>query len=242
MDREGGFARLVKHLRPHGEVVTYDRRGYGRSASVPGERNIAAHIDDLLSIVGTEPSILIGHSLGGALALGLASREPSLVLGAAVYEPPMSWEPWWTGRTVDDSRRDPRSTGDVAEAFMRRFVGDERWDRLPQRIKEARRAEGDTLVAETVSLRAGRPWDPANIRCPVIAGSGGRSRDDFRRSARLIGETNADCRAVEITEAHHNAHAANPESFFEKLVRPLLTRLETGEWHQGTASPTPITG
>lgn len=230
MDREGGFARLVKFLRPHGEVVTYDRRGYARSLPAPGERDVAAHIRDLSDVIGTEPSVVVGHSLGGALALAVASLRGPIVRGVVVYEPPMSWEPWWTGRTVDDTMRSTRSSGDAAEAFMRRFVGDERWARLPERTKEARRAEGVALVAETTSLRVGRPWDPNLIVCPVMAGCGGRSRPDFRRSARTIGSMNSDSRFVELPEAHHNAHSASAETFFDELVRPLLKRLESGVW------------
>ena len=241
MDRGGGFFRLLKFLRPHGEIITYDRRGYAKSLLAPGDRNVATHVRDLRDIIGSEPTIVIGHSLGGALALAVASSGASNIRGVVAYEPPMSWEPWWTGRTVDDTMRSRSSSADAAEAFMRRFVGDDRWARLPDKTKEARRAEGTALVTETVSLRAGRPWDPESIECPVIAGCGGRSRPDFRRSARMIGRMNTDSRAVEISEAHHNAHSAAPERFFEDLVRPLLDRLDSGTWDDQLSEPPPIT-
>jgi pimeloyl-ACP methyl ester carboxylesterase len=241
MDREGGFFRLVKFLRPHGEVITYDRRGYAKSLSAPGDRDVATHVRDLRDIIGAEPSIVIGHSLGGAIALSVAGMHESNVRGVVAYEPPMSWESWWTGRTVDDTMRSTSSTADAAEAFMRRFVGDERWSRLPQRTKDARRAEGTALVAETVSLRLGCPWDPESIECPVIAGCGERSRPDFRRSARSIGRMTTDSRVVEIPDAHHNAHSASPERFFEDLVRPLLNRLDSGMWDDQLSDPPPIT-
>lgn len=232
MDREGGFARLTRHLRPLGSVVTYDRRGYGRSLGT-SVADVDRHVEDLVQLIGEIPTILVGHSLGGVLALAAATRPVAPVVGVVVYEPPMGWEPWWTGRTAQDSHREGRSDADVAEAFMRRFVGEERWNRLPVRTREARRAEGPALVAETVSLSRGRPWDPDLLRCPVMAGSGSLSREDFRRAAREIGDTNSDCRWVEIEGAHHNAHSTAPDAFHESLVVPLVHRLDTGGWESG---------
>lgn len=230
MDREGGFARLVKHLRPHGEVVTYDRRGYARSVSATGDLDVDAHIDDLRTVLDDRPSIVIGHSFGGTVALALSVRHPALVRGLVVYESPMSWEPWWSRDGGGSAAVEATTPEDAAEAFMRRFVGDERWDRLPQRTKDARRAEGRALRAETMSLRSGCPWAGSRIGRPLMSGAGGRSRDDFRRSARIVAESSVDGRMVVLAEAHHNAHSAHPETFHERLVLPLIRRVETGVW------------
>jgi len=230
MDREGGFARLVKFLRPHGRVTTYDRRGYGRSLSATGARDLAAHIDDLGAIIGDRPSIVIGHSLGGSIALGFATRVPHLVTGLVVYESPMSWEPWWSRDTGGAAAARAATPEDAAEAFLRRFVGDERWERLPQRTKDARRAEGGALRDETMSLRSGCPWGDRRLACPIVSGAGDRSRDDFRRSAEVVSSLSDDGRQVTLLNAHHNAHSADPQQFYEKLVKPIIDRIETGSW------------
>ncbi|MFN5603533.1 MAG: alpha/beta fold hydrolase [Actinomycetes bacterium] len=230
MDRESGFARLVKHLRPHGEVVTYDRQGYSRSLNAPGDRSISAHMEDLRTVIGPVPSIVVGHSLGGAIALGLAAESPGLVRGLVVYESPMSWESWWSkdgGGSVAARATTPE---DAAEAFMRRFVGRERWERLPQRTKDSRRAEGVALRAESMSLRRGAPWKGTRIECPVMSGCGEASRDDFRRSARIVSELSTDGRMVVLPRAHHNAHSASADDFYALLVLPLIRRLESGAW------------
>jgi len=192
MDREGGFARLVKFLRPHGRVITYDRRGYGRSVEAPGVRDMATHIEDLRRIIDDRPSIVIGHSLGGSIALGLAAREPELVTGLVVYESPMSWEPWWSRDTGGAAAVRAATPEDAAEAFLRRFVGDERWERLPHHTKDARRAEGGALQDETMSLRSGCPWGDRRLACPILSGAGDRSRDDFRRSAQVVSSLSDD--------------------------------------------------
>lgn len=230
MDREGGFARLVKHLRPHGEVVTYDRQGYARSLRAPGDRSLAAHMEDLRIVIGAVPSVVVGHSLGGSIALGLAASRPELFRGLVVYESPMSWEPWWSKGGGGSMAAGAATPEDAAEAFMRHMVGRERWDRLPRRTKDSRRAEGVALRAESISLRLGPPWKRAHLDCPVMSGCGAESRNDFLRSARIVSELSDDGRLVVMPGAHHNAHSSSPERFFERLVLPLIRRLETGSW------------
>lgn len=230
MDREGGFARLVRLLRPHGRVITYDRRGYGRSVGVVGAHDLGSHVDDLRGVIGDRPSIVVGHSIGGAIALGTTSLFPESVIGLVVYESPMSWEPWWSKDTGGSAALIADSAGDAAEAFLRRFIGHDRWDRLPQRTKDARRAEGPALVEETKSLRGGPPWGDRKIHCPLMSGAGGKSRDDFRRSARIVAALSDDGRHAELPDAHHNAHSSSPQDFHDRLVLPLISRIETGSW------------
>lgn len=71
----------VEHFAPRHEVVVLDLRGCGRS--VPGEAYaIEDHADDVAALcreLGLERPIVAGHSLGGMVAVELASRHPSLV-------------------------------------------------------------------------------------------------------------------------------------------------------------------
>ena len=52
-------------------------------------------------------------------------------------------------------RDDPEQ---AAEQFMRRLIGDDRWDKLPPTSREARRAEGPAMIGELSNLRAHAPW------------------------------------------------------------------------------------
>ena len=233
MDRQSGFARLVKHLREYGEVVTFDRRGYGRSRDVGGPFDIATHADDLAEVIGDRPSIVVGHSLGGVVALAAASRVGSVITGLVLYEIPMSWEPWWpkdSGGSIAASMTDQPS--DAAEAFMRRVVGSERWDRLPERTRAKRRAEGVALVGEMTSIRAGCPWTPSEVRCPIVSGYGRGGRPQFARSAEEITNSFPDSVLVPMDAARHNAHSTEPELFARVLVGPLLERLRSGSFRE----------
>ena len=146
-------------------------------------RDLTALLDELRAgragcTGGSSPPgsiVLVGHSLGGTLALNVAGTRPDLVDAVMVYESPLSWLPWWPQRSDDEvaaDRSDPRG---AAERFMIRMVGEERWRSLPESTRESRRSEGAALVAEMDSLPT-RAWvEPARIGCPVLVARGGEA-------------------------------------------------------------------
>lgn len=72
------FGWLAERYR----VVRHDLRGYGRSEPVAGD---FSHLEDLQVILRTveitEPVLVIGCSMGGALAMDFALEQPALVRG-----------------------------------------------------------------------------------------------------------------------------------------------------------------
>jgi pimeloyl-ACP methyl ester carboxylesterase len=215
LDRCAAFARVVA-AGPLAELhtVRYDRRGYGRSVDVTPPAGLDDHVDDLLAVVGGRPAVVVGHSFGGLVALVAATRSPDVVQAVAAFEPPQPWLPWWPGTSAGGAavRAEP---GDAAEAFLRRMVGDARWEALPERTRAVRRQEGNALVAELASVRrAGAPpLDPAQVRVPVLLGRGGRSSAHLRRSAEELAGALPEAELVEIHESDHGAHLGHPAAF-----------------------------
>lgn len=142
MDRSAGLLRLGRRLDHRAQVLRYDRRGYGRSLPHPGPFDMDGQVADLDELLAGRRALLFGHSFGGNIALALADRSPQLVAGVVVYETPLSWFPWWPGTTAGGdalaTRGDP---AEAAERFMRRLIGDERWEKMPPSNRAARRAE-----------------------------------------------------------------------------------------------------
>jgi pimeloyl-ACP methyl ester carboxylesterase len=169
--------------------------------------------------------VLVGHSYGGNVALAFADRQPAQVAGAVLYEIPMSFEPWWPGTTAGAIATSAVEGTDVAaERFMRRLIGDARWDALPERTRATRRAEGAALVGELADLRANRPWRADRITMPVMVGNGSRGaahhQDGMRRLADVLGAQ------YEVLEGcRHDAPTSHPAEFCHKLVEPLLARV-----------------
>ncbi len=74
----------VEALAPHFRVVTYDARGFGRSA-LPGPE-VFHQADDAAALcehLGLAPVIAVGHSIGAHQMLELALTRPDLVSGFA---------------------------------------------------------------------------------------------------------------------------------------------------------------
>jgi pimeloyl-ACP methyl ester carboxylesterase len=225
MDRSGSWVRVVRELRDL-HTVRYDRRGYGRSRSLGGGE-MEDHIGDLLEVIAGRPSVVAGHSYGAAVALALAQRRPDLVLAVVSYEGPMSWRPWWpngsAGGTAVEEVRAGAARADAAERFLRRMIGDERWESLPERTKAERRAEGEALVTELVSARGGAPYDPAAITVPVISARGTTSDAHLQRGADVLAEELPNVELAVIEGAGHGAHQSHaPE--MAALIRRARSR------------------
>jgi pimeloyl-ACP methyl ester carboxylesterase len=212
LDRATSFARVVRRL-PDLHVVTYDRRGYHRSRpALPLATSVEDHIADLVAIVAGRPSVVVGHSYGGDVALGAAAAAPSVIRAVGVYEPPLPWSDWWPRRTRGDiAAEDPAA---FAEGFFRRVASDEAWDRLPENARAERRADGPALVAELASLRRARaPFDFDSIVVPVVLGRGGRSLPHHRRAIDALGDLLPTTEVVEFPGATHGAHLSHPDAF-----------------------------
>lgn len=83
--------RLVDALAPSTRVIAIDRPGSGYSTRA---RDTAIRIDaqadavaQLLTALKIDKAFIVGHSLGGALALTLALRHPERVAGLALIAP-----------------------------------------------------------------------------------------------------------------------------------------------------------
>ncbi|WP_048649284.1 3-oxoadipate enol-lactonase [Nitratireductor soli] len=71
-------ARLANNYR----LVLYDKRGHGLSEATPQPYALTDHVDDLAALLdhlGVARAAIVGLSVGGMIAQGLAARRPDLV-------------------------------------------------------------------------------------------------------------------------------------------------------------------
>lgn len=223
MDRASSFNRVMRHL-PECHVVAYDRRGYAGSTSVTPAADLATQIDDLFEVLGGRRAVGVGHSFGGTLLLAAAARQPDLLDTLVVYEAPQPWrDDWPVASAGGEARISGGDPADVAEAFMRRLVGDRVWDRLPASTRAQRRLEGEALRAEMLALAEGPAFDPAHIRVPVIVGRGEHGRPHQRQGAALLAAELPAGELVDVAGAEHGVHLSHPGEL-ARLVRLALER------------------
>jgi len=78
---------VAELLRAQGhEVLTPDLRGFGDAPLDGRLPAIDGMVDDLLPLLGDEPAVVAGCSMGGYAALGLATRRPDLVAALALVD------------------------------------------------------------------------------------------------------------------------------------------------------------
>lgn len=205
MDRSGSFVRFSRELADRYRVLRYDRRGYARSLGCAGPISMERHVDDLLELIDGRQAVVLGHSYGGNVAVAAAVRAANVV-GVVTYENPLPWMPWWTGST----RRPVPSSAPavIAENFMRRVVGDRVWEQLPEAVKQQRRAEGDTLVAELGAM-AVEPWRAADVTVPLVAMCGERAEERHRRGAETMAAIGGRGPVTVVAGAGHNGPATH---------------------------------
>jgi pimeloyl-ACP methyl ester carboxylesterase len=212
MDRSAGMLRVSRVLGAAWRVLRYDRRGYGKSAPHAGPFGLDHQVADLVDALAGRRAVLFGHSYGGNVALAVADRHPELVAGVAVYETPLSWHEWWPGTTAGATalatQGDP---ADAAERFMRRLIGENRWNRLPPSSRADRRAEGPAMVGELTDLRQRPAWEADRVTVPVVAMFGEFGAPHHRSAMELLSAELINCSTTMIPGARHFGPNTHPE-------------------------------
>jgi pimeloyl-ACP methyl ester carboxylesterase len=78
------FDRLAPALEARGRVCRFDQRGHGASDAPPGpyaRADLARDVLGVLDLEGVKRTVLVGHSLGGIVALETALTCPDRVAG-----------------------------------------------------------------------------------------------------------------------------------------------------------------
>ncbi|TWP51645.1 alpha/beta hydrolase [Lentzea tibetensis] len=189
-------ARLAAHGR---HVLAVDLRGHGQS-SWAEKYSLELMCDDVLGFLddhGVEQADVVGHSMGGRVAVLLAQREPGRVRRLVVEDTPPPPE-----------RPPQEPLAPVAEPS----------EPLPfdWRLIEP-------IMTELRSPDAGW-WERLNaITTPTLLVSGGPSSHVSVDALARMSEAIADCLLVTVQDAGHRVHSAKPDEFWS-AVAPFLSR------------------
>ena len=215
------WASAIAELARIGRVITYDRRGCTRSERPEPytETTVAEQADDaaaLLDVLSAWPSVVIGRSYGGAVALDLARRHPdhvrALVLLEPVVEGVSSDADRWIERVRQRVRADVDSRGldAAAEAVGREALGDAGWEGLPEPVKQMFTANSPAVVAElTRPLYEVDVSALKRITLPVLVVAADSSPPAFRQVAGALARAIPESREM-VVEGGHLVDPAHP--------------------------------
>ena len=80
----GAWSRQLDTFTPTNRVIAQDLRGFGESGASSGPVFMSRYAEDIRALLvhlGTGPVILVGHSMGGYVALAFAKAFPDLLRG-----------------------------------------------------------------------------------------------------------------------------------------------------------------
>ena len=232
----GHFDRLADRLADEFTVISYDRRGNGRSPAPAGWQTTSPEeqADDAAALLGaleTGPAAIFGTSSGGNFALCLLVRRPGWVRGAILHEPGL----YALVEDFDTVRAPLRAqVGEAMEsggppAAVERFwcyvAGEAGWNRLTPALRERLRATAGTLIG--VELGTYELYLPDDETLATIAASMRLlvSEDSLSVLAEVAGRFGERLGVdVTTTPGRHDAYTEYPDEF-AAAMRPFLRKV-----------------
>ena len=237
-DSGSGWPEAVAHWGSRFAIVAVDQRGHGRSprftpaqlAEHPGELMVADAIGVLEQL---ERPVVIGHSLGGAVALTAGVRRPELVRGLVLEDPaPLGPdEPLRSQRASDfvaDLQEALSAGGDeeLLEARRRRHPD---WPESELLVTGQAEQQMDLDYLEAGEWKPTTPWPElfAEVAVPTLVVSGDRPEeicvdDTMERGIGKIG--NPRVTLHRIGAAGHCIRREQPGEYY-RVVDDWLARL-----------------
>lgn len=139
-------------LQDQAELISVDRLGYGQSSL-----NLVSSIEQQAAAIGElvdkeKANILVGHSLGGPIALALALQQPNLIDGLVLVAP-----------AFDPQLEKPKWYNLIADLLLVNWALTHDW----------KTSNGEMMpLAQELTLLSGKDWSRLeNIPITIIHGS-----------------------------------------------------------------------
>ncbi len=209
-------------------VIALDLRGHGSSPPIDGvatAESLAADVGATIDKLAVSPAdVLIGHSLGAAVAMELAHRRPEIARRLVLEDPP--------GQTRADDvefqenlEREVRAARRDPEAEVRRELAENpTWlaEDARQNVEGRAMCDVDGILA---SLRANTGVRPAelapSLRMPALYLIADEQRSALgTERARLIGSLPPGSEAIEL-DSGHTIHRDRFDAYLSEIGRWL---------------------
>lgn len=198
------WARCMELLEDRFSVVAVDLLGHGQSPVVddPAEYTRDRALDDLDDVLDDldSPAVLVGHSLGGYLALAHAATRPGVARGVIVlntgpgYRDPAKREEW-NAR----SRRNAHRFG------------------VPEQVTTLNLQE-DSVVMDRL----------AEMTTPTLVLAGSADRPEYTGAGEYLERKMPDARLVVVDGGEHSMHEDSHANEVADLIAAFVDQLPAG--------------
>ena len=237
------WRRLVETLQTRYRLIAVNLFGYGETSSWPGTRPLSAadqaELVAAAAALAPEPVALVGHSLGGAVALEAAAALSHRVHVLIAFEPILfgylgKHGPAGAHDEIADLARRYNAfaqTGDwsaAGELFVDYWAQPGTWAAMPDERKQSTIAMLPAVVHEwsmaTTGIRPLEEWRA--ITAPVHLIHAADTRAPTRAIVKLLAKTYPDWHMHEVPSGGHMAPLSRPD-----LVNPLIAAIIDGTNH-----------
>lgn len=232
-------------LVAYGRVIALDFRGHGRSewANPPhyGPQWYNREVCEVIEHLGTRV-ILVGHSMGGAVAQWVATQHPELLEALILVDSPHGGPPlmrrlmWrWRRKAQGGKRPELKSLDDVKRKFRLSppgtYLTRDDLHRLAE-LGSMRLPNGNFVFRFDPNTRAWRKIEGhskkpkiKSIKMPVLILRGAESTLVSARGARRMNRKIAGSVYREIARAHHHVPLDNPADTAQAIIGFVQSRL-----------------
>ena len=231
----GTWNPMLPQLAESLRVITYDRRGHGKSDRPSGQGSVQEDVADLAALIENleiGPAWVFGQSFGGSITLRLAGERPDLLRGIVAHEPPLF------SLVADDPDVGPMlegfgqmsaevvdkiAAGDhagAAEQFIEEGLGSGVWDGLSPETRQMIIEHAPTYFDEANDpdqLAFDLEWI-SGFPHPALLTQGDQSPPVFPPVVTKLAQALPSAEVRKFTAAGHIIQEDQPENYAEAIV------------------------
>lgn len=211
------WSRLAFYLEQYFDVILIDARGHGLSEAPDSGYDVEVHAEDVAAVIQNldlQPVALVGHSMGGSIAVATAASYPKLVKSLILEDPPFRENSWLTPQETRQEHADKLKEW-IAE--LRKMPLEDlelyckqnypSWHEDDQRLWASARLQVRPQVTQFIS---GSPFNwmekIQNLKCPGLMLTGNPEKGAIINSAVSTDITRLwkSCQVVNVPDAGHN--------------------------------------
>ncbi len=248
-DEADTWRHLIAPLSARWQIIAPDLPGFGRSGKPKRAYTLAflqSCLFELLDILAVQQVLLVGHSLGGMLAQGMALAQPRRASGLALIDGALLTRPqrlnpqlllflipglgeWLYTRL----RSNPQAAFDSLRAYYANMDSLPQLERdfLFQRVNQRVWSDGQRrayfsvfrhLVATVSGLQKGLPARLAQLHTPTLVLWGEQDRINPPESGQALAQLQPAAKWALIPNAGHMPHQEQPQETVKQILSLVL--------------------